>query len=268
MPVTRPRIMEIFAGAYWDLSRSLKYLRIVSVIALGVVVAQFLVLATLPRIVTISPVGQLTCSLLIQLLFAFLLTPFMLAVHRFLLIGEVTKSYKFEPKNLRFKLMFACLAALVLAVVLMDFIVLLVQQPQPDATYGTERPSERRQFNLLALPALPALIAILIFTVRVIVLLPAVAADAPGANWQNAFADTKGHFWFILGALTIAALPLLFGIIVLLAILTLIKVKVIAGLLMLVVLIGGVLMTTILSAAVASRVYRAFGNRLNQPVAA
>jgi hypothetical protein len=267
MPVTRPRIMEIFADAYGDLSRSLNYLRVVSLIALGVVVAQILALAIVPRIATSNPVGQLTCSLLIQLLFAFLLTPFMLAVHRFLLVGEVTKSYKFEPRILRFKLMFACLAALVLAVVLMDFIVLMVQQPQHDVT-GTEPPSERRQFNVLALPALPALIAILIFTVRVIVLLPAVAADAPGATWQNAFADTKGHFWFILGTLTMVIVPLLFGIVVLLAILTLIKIKVIAGLLMLAVLISGVLMTTILSAAVASRVYRAFGNRLNQPVAA
>ncbi len=268
MPVTRPRMMEIFADAYWDLSRSLKYLRTVSLIALGIVVAQVLMLAILPRIVTGNPVGQLTCSFLIQLLFAFLLTPFMLAVHRFLLIGEVTQSYKFEPRTLRFKLMFACLAALVLAVVLMDFIVLLMQPPQPEVVYGTERPSGRRQFNPLVLPALPALIAILIFTVRVIVLLPAVATDAPGATWQNAFADTKGHFWFILGTLTIAVLPLLFGIVVLLGILTLVKVKVLAGLLMLAVLICGVVATTVLSAAVASRVYLAFGNRLNQPVAA
>jgi hypothetical protein len=42
----------------------------------------------------------------------------------------------------------------------------------------------------------------------VIILLPAVAVDAPGASWSAAMADTRGYTWRILFIFLLATLPL------------------------------------------------------------
>jgi hypothetical protein len=47
------------------------------------------------------------------------------------------------------------------------------------------------------------------------ILLPAIAVDAPGASIGNAFADTRGHAWFILKAYLTVVLP--FVVLILLA---------------------------------------------------
>ena len=262
MPVTRPRMMEIFSAAYWDMTRAFGSLRRMVLIAAGIFLVQLLAYAIVPRLVTHHPVGRLICGLLIAILFAYLLTPFVLAVHRFIVLGEVTTRYRFEPQSLRFKLMFYCLVAFALGQIIPEFLLTLVAPPQPDVVNYTTRPPEPPR-NSWALAVLPVLIAVAVITTRLLVLLPAVATDAPGATWQNAFADSKGHFWFTFWVLTLTVLPVLFGIIVLVALLALVKPMWLSGLAIILVTLAGIVLATVLGAAVASRIYLAFGNRLN-----
>jgi hypothetical protein len=44
--------------------------------------------------------------------------------------------------------------------------------------------------------------------VRLAIFLPAIAVDAPGASVGNAFADTRGHAWFVIKAYLVVLLPL------------------------------------------------------------
>jgi hypothetical protein len=43
---------------------------------------------------------------------------------------------------------------------------------------------------------------------RLLVLFPAIAVDAQGATWQNAFSDTSGHHWFRLAVTILPFVPL------------------------------------------------------------
>ncbi|MCZ7642386.1 MAG: hypothetical protein M5U33_06165 [Pseudorhodoplanes sp.] len=48
-----------------------------------------------------------------------------------------------------------------------------------------------------------------IVALRVLILFPAIAVDAPGARWRNAYFDTKGHTWRVFGISVLTALPAL-----------------------------------------------------------
>jgi hypothetical protein len=59
---------------------------------------------------------------------------------------------------------------------------------------------------------LAAVFAILFFVavfvaVRILILFPAIAVDAPGAQWRNAYRDSKGNFWRTLLILTVTVMP-------------------------------------------------------------
>ena len=127
---------------------------------------------------------------------AFLLTPYIIAVHRYILIDEVTHEYAFAPQEPRFLRFFAWSA--VLSVISIGFtltrgLLLFVGLPAGIAFVGA---------------AVASVIGIFIAT-RLIILFPAIAVEAPGATASNAFADTKGYFWNIFVLVILALLPLL-----------------------------------------------------------
>jgi hypothetical protein len=43
--------------------------------------------------------------------------------------------------------------------------------------------------------------------VRILILFPAIAVDAAGAQWRNAYRDSKGNFWRTLLILTVTMMP-------------------------------------------------------------
>jgi hypothetical protein len=109
---------------------------------------------------------------------------------------------------------------------------------------------------------------LIVFTVvvlRVIILLPAVAVDAPGASWSRAMADTRGYTWRILFILLLASLPLVF-------------VRAIVGrtlgdwggitLQVALAIFNGAMNTIIMTLAIVivSRLYERLGDRVKQPV--
>jgi hypothetical protein len=55
-------------------------------------------------------------SLAVSIAYAFLVTPLAIAVHRFVLLGELTERYQLRPADRRFLRFFACLLALYLLI--------------------------------------------------------------------------------------------------------------------------------------------------------
>jgi hypothetical protein len=112
---------------------------------------------------------------------AFLLTPYLIAVHRFILIDEVTYGYALapqEPRFLRFFLWSVVLSAIPIGITLARSFLQIISLSTGLAFGGM---------------AVVVCAGIFIGT-RLIILFPAIAVEAPGASAANAFSDTKGYF--------------------------------------------------------------------------
>ena len=111
------------------------------------------------------------------------------------------------------------------------------------------------------------LVAIIIVTLRLTIIFPAVAVDAPGATWGNVMADTKGYAWRIFLFGLVASLPLIVPALVLGALIgfgTTTGSWIVSAL--------SIVFTAVLSVVgltlfivVASRLYLWIGNRTKQP---
>ena len=125
----------------------------------------------------------------------FLLTPAAIAVHRFVLFGEREASYRLEPANPRFRKFFF------FTVVLQIFIAIpsALMAAMPIAS-GSLVPTVMS--TVLAL-------FVMIVMLRTLILFPAIAADAPGAELSNAARDSKGHSWRILFIVIAVAIPMI-----------------------------------------------------------
>jgi len=190
---------------------------------------------------------------------AFLLTPFLIAVHRFIILGE-TERYTLAPAERRFQLFFLWSIALSLLAWVPPFLIYnipLRATPGVGIAFG--------------LGGFVYVVFAIIISLRLIVLFPAIAVDAPGATWRNAMADTKGSAWRILFIGLLASLPLI-GIALLLALIafSLGSPRMITS-----PSIGWIAITSVFDAVfgvlgftiavvVASRLYEQLGNRLRQ----
>jgi hypothetical protein len=126
---------------------------------------------------------------------SFCLTPFMIATHRFILRGEVTRGYAPDPGQPGFMAFFGWLVALsaigTLALVLQEVLTAISLSP----------------FAGLVV-AVIVIIALGLFSVRLSILFPAIAIEARGATAANALADTNGHASWIFLIFLLALLPL------------------------------------------------------------
>lgn len=121
--------------------------------------------------------------------------PLLIAVHRFILIDEVTGRYAIEFGRSRFLRFFAWWVAL---------------NALPVGLIAIER-------YLSALPGVPPLVMIGLFVVAIFlvavlvlhltILFPAIAVEAPGATASNAIADARGHGLNILLIVAVTLLP-------------------------------------------------------------
>jgi len=128
-----------------------------------------------------------------QIAKSFLLTPFLIAVHRFILIDEVTDRYVIDPRDSRFERFFAwslLLWALTTAVNLL-------------AQSAMQQASAMIGFIIL----FAATVVVTFVILRLTILFPAIAIGAPGTSGASAFGDTKGHVIGILFIFVLAILP-------------------------------------------------------------
>jgi hypothetical protein len=175
-----------------------------------------------------------------------LLTPYFIAVHRFVLLGEVTHRYRLQWDDRRFQLFFGwAFTMFVLSrLALLDHAL-----------------PHHWMFHFLAFVA--AATFSVLFT-RITIMFPAIAVDAPRADPWLAFEDTKGHGWYIFFLFLIPFIPS-----VLLVVIARIAAAVIGSLggyllLMLLVSLAGIVWLT-MAIVIASRLYQWLGNRLNEP---
>ena len=127
---------------------------------------------------------------------ALALTPLAIAVHRFILLDEVRDRYDFAPSDPRFQKFFLFTIALEALGALPRIIGFLFAIVVP---------------VLSPIIVLALAIGAAIIGVRMAILFPSIAIDAPGADWRNAMADAKGHSWRIFLVLLCAALPAVRG---------------------------------------------------------
>ncbi len=258
-PIVKPRIIRSALNAYTDGYRAVATMPSLAVIAILISVAYGIVdfafdLAAGAKVDPIS--GFELLKFVTSLAWNFLITPFCIAVHRFIILGEVTPRYVIAPRQPRFWYFFGWTVLLSL-IYLPIFLI--------PASWSRSAP-------VLALISVTivlvcAFVAVFL-TLCLTILFPAIAVDAPGASWQSALADTKGNMWRMFFIFLVAMLPpLAIGLLVALALwpdrfadegAPFIGNNLDWSLLALV--------SAILAVAIASRLYQALGDRLKQPL--
>jgi hypothetical protein len=177
---------------------------------------------------------------------AFVTTPLAIAVHRFVLLGETTPAYRIDPNEPRFQKFFIC--ALALALILL--VPQLFRALLGDGLFGS-------------LVGLITGIVRGIAWVRLIILFPAVAIDAPDADWRYAVEDTNGHSWSVFFTMVVVTLPAAVVFFILFALLG--RHGWFAGILLAALQAAIFAFFWAASVAAASRLYVAYADRLGKP---
>lgn len=196
--------------------------------------------------------GAEILSFLFGIVQGFLLTPLAIAVHRFVLLGEVSGSYVLNPGEPRF-MRFFLFAVLVQALMLAPSLLMVVSV----ATGGT-------MTAIFGIASVIVFVLVMIVMVRTLILFPAIAVNAPGAAWSNALADTKGHSWTVFFTVLVTSIPAV--LIVVPVILIWMDGETGSGARIVISLVQSLVGALSLAAfaAMASHLYAAFGTRLGR----
>jgi hypothetical protein len=195
-------------------------------------------------------------GILSSIISSIFLAPLAIAVHRYVLLGEVTNGYRLEPSSPRYQRFvgFAILVNLLWSV------PTTMQGLLPDSK------AEPLISGVGGLIALVLFIAIIIMLVRRAILFPAIAVDAPGAGWRNAGQDTKGHSWRVAFIYLCVALPSLLLIIPIYYLYMTSGAQGMTGRIVYSVVTSIIQVPTLCAfAAAASHIYRAYANNLARP---
>jgi hypothetical protein len=133
---------------------------------------------------------------------SFLLTPLLIAIHRHVLLGEVTHRYAFDFSDQRFLQFFYFSFALSLLQALSFFAAIHLF---PDAFSGPASGIDKNGGGVAIVAAI--MIGVLVIAARVILVFPAAAVDAPGATWGNALKASSGRFWLIASIFILIGMP-------------------------------------------------------------
>jgi hypothetical protein len=247
-------ILRAVGAAYHDAWRALLAMRTLVLCAALIILAVKVVEDFVPmRAWSGAGQGHLL-SFLLGVVESFCLTPIMIAVHRFIILDEVTPGYVVDPGEPSFLAFFVWFIAFSLL---------------RDAVFATQEFLTAIGFSVktAAGPALMVLIVLAIVSLRLTILFPAIAVKARGANASNALADSKGHVLYIFAIFLLALLPTLT---IALSVTFLIgRGQMIPGTpAAMLGLVGSSAIQTavlILSVAVASHLFQALGSRLLRP---
>jgi hypothetical protein len=194
-----------FTLAYEDAAR---VLRGMFPVVLTVVAAIF-VLGFLGRLadnIITTRLGQSVLDLLVAAATAWVISPYLIVLYRAVATDDMTQRAE-ALRGTREAQRFAAWS------VLTAFIIAV-----PDllfAVFGPDVPPEQLTEENVNTGAMMLILAITfgvwIFSVRAATLLPLLALDPDRASLPLAFAQSKGHFWYIVGVLVVVMLPVLFG---------------------------------------------------------
>jgi hypothetical protein len=253
---TRPSIIGSAVTAWRDAFDAAGRMPVLFGIAmLGVLVLNVLSLPFIPaKPAEQAGVGLQLLGFIVGLAQGFLLTPVAIAVHRYVLLGELTGSYQVNPADLRFRRFF------------MFTVVVQLLMAMPGVVMSFARISSGATAAVIGFVALVLLVIGAVISLRTLILFPAIAVDAPGAEWNNALRDTKGHSWRVFFIVLVVAIPVMA---IYAPLYWWLWYPVGPGIMGTAVLslgqsLIGVLMISAY-AAMASRLYQAFGSQLGRP---
>jgi hypothetical protein len=142
------------------------------------------------------------------------LTPLAIAVHRYVLLEEVTKHYALDRSDQRFQRYFGfavALQALWLSLWIWWIIAHFVfGAPMPGEPVPPGAGENLGWILVVGLAApLVTCFVIVRVTLSIAILFPAVAIDAPGAGWRNARDDSEEHIFHMFCAFALGFVPTL-----------------------------------------------------------
>jgi hypothetical protein len=193
MAFGRLPVMRAVRVAYGDLAHVLTAMPGLILIALAIDLAADLAMRFRPA----HGMAMIAFASVIGLGKSCLLTPFFIAVHRFILVGEIADRYRVDPQDRRFARFFTW--SLVLWLMLVFLPALAIET----LSLPLALISPTMAMSTLAL----VMIVAAFVSVRLIVLFPAIAVDAPGATPANAFADMQGFAFDVFLICLLAILP-------------------------------------------------------------
>src|SRR5215471_6907778 len=172
------RVFHIVGTAYQDLVRVFKTLRrlivVAALILVGLQLFEYLFLDGWLGV----PVFGWFVALAFVAAKSFLIAPFLIAVHRFILVHEVTERYAFDFHDRRLLLFFVnsfALAAFGIAIAMLNSLLAMFAVFSPLATMLHPGVTI---FVAVVVTSVAAMVVIL----RLAILFPAIAVDAGGAN--------------------------------------------------------------------------------------
>ncbi len=194
-----------FTLAYEDAARVLRGMfPVVLTVVAAVVVLGFL--GRLAENFIPTRLGQSVLDLLVAAATAWVISPYLMVLYRAVATNEMThraEALRGTPAAQRFAA-WSVLTAFIIAVPDLLF-----------AIFGPDVPPDQlteENVNTGAMMLIFAItIGVWIFSVRAATLMPLLALDPDRAGLPVAFAQSKGHFWYIVGVLLVTMLPVLFG---------------------------------------------------------
>jgi hypothetical protein len=193
-------VWRLVTLSYVDVWRAMRAMPVLFACAALILLAVGMAGDLLPKQIERSPILG-TLSLIIENAFRyFCLTPILIAIHRFVIRGDITRSYMVDLADTTFMPFFAWTMGFSLVFTLILGIVELVN-------FKTGALST----SLAALVAVAILfyLAVVWLPLRFIVLFPAIAVGAKGATAAHAFTDTQGYSLRLLAIIVLAFIPLM-----------------------------------------------------------
>jgi hypothetical protein len=207
--IRQPSFGNYFSLAYQDAYRLLQTMwQTVLIVVAAVIILGFV--GNLLGNHVGTRLGHSVLDLLVTAGTAYIIAPYVMVLYRAVLSPgpqENPEALRRTPEAQRF----AAWSVLTAFIIAAPELLFAVAGPGVPAEQLTEE-----NVNAGAMMLVLALtIAVWIFSVRATTLMPLLALDPAGASLPRAFAQSKGHFWFIVGVLLITMLPLLLGGVVL-----------------------------------------------------
>ena len=193
----RPRrlpVIPTLVAAYRDWGGMLIAMRAIILSAILIITAISVAEEFVPKDLSEQQLSGEALGLVKDAVWAFLLAPVVIAVHRFVILDEITPAYTLPVGEPVFRVFFGWLFALKVFVGL------------PFDLLGALQ-TLNWSLRASALAFAVAFISAIVVSLRLTILLPALAVEAPGATPSHALADTKGQALRILSLLLLALLP-------------------------------------------------------------
>jgi hypothetical protein len=197
VPISRLPIWRLVALSYVDVWRAMRAMPMLFGCAAMIVLAVRVAIQLLPQQIEAGPVFGTLSAIVEDAVQYFCLTPIMVALHRFVIRGDITRSYTVDLGDKAFFPFFAWTMVLSIVWALVSGISELLLA-RTVAQYV-------RLINVAVL--LTAYAVLVWLALRLMVLFPAIAVGANGATARHAFADTKGDAAKLLAILVLAFIP-------------------------------------------------------------